>query len=434
MFEKLHRKLTLLCSAITTGILLVMSAAFLLVSENSQRQNSFLSFCADMGSLLTGMEEQDALSHSWLKKLEGSKYRIYLWDNGRPFLFSSLSSSKKEQALCDSILSHYEKERQGQNFPQTLQPLHNEFVWSAAQNAECPLHAASHYAGVMTWLRNATPVTAVVLADQTPLRRHLLLQRLRFLLLDLIGGLLFFSFSWFFTGKLLEPVQKNHERQTWFIASASHELRTPLSVILASVSACEAAPPAEQARFFAAIRREGKRMQGLLSDMLFLASDQNGQKSLPKASADLETLLLNVYENFEPLAQKSRHRFTVSLPEKSLAPCMCSTEKIAQLLSIFLENAFSYTPPGGSVSLSLREDAKNAYLSVADTGPGIPDAQKELVFLRFYRMEKAHSQKNHFGLGLCIAADIAKAHGGRIDVSDNRPCGTIFTLILPLQS
>lgn len=175
-------------------------------------------------------------------------------------------------------------------------------------------------------------------------------------------------------------------------------------------------------------------MQGLLSDMLFLASDQNGQKSLPKASADLETLLLNVYENFEPLAQKSRHRFTVSLPEKSLAPCICSTEKIAQLLSIFLENAFSYTPPGGSVSLSLRKDAKNAYLSVADTGPGIPDAQKELVFLRFYRMEKAHSQKNHFGLGLCIAADIAKAHGGRIDVSDNRPCGTIFTLILPLQS
>ncbi len=93
MFEKLHKKLTLLCSVITTGILLVMSAAFLLVSENSQRQNSFLSFCADMGSLLTGMEEQDALSHSLLKKLEGSKYRIYLWDNGQPFLFSSLSSS-----------------------------------------------------------------------------------------------------------------------------------------------------------------------------------------------------------------------------------------------------------------------------------------------------------------------------------------------------
>lgn len=433
MFEKLHKKLTLLCSVITTGILLVMSAAFLLVSENSQRQNSFLSFCADMGSLLTGMEEQDALSHSLLKKLEGSKYRIYLWDNGQPFLFSSLSSSKEEQKLCASILSHYKK-LQGQDFPKTLQPLRSEFAWSAAQNAECPLHAASHYASVMTWLRNGMPITAVVLATQTPLRRHLLLQRLRFLLLDLIGGLLFFSFSWFFTGKLLEPVQKNHERQAWFIASASHELRTPLSVILACVSTCEAAPPAEHPRFFAAIRREGQRMQGLLADMLFLANDQNGQKNLPKEEVDLETLLLNLYENFEPLAQKSRHFLSVSLPEDSLAPCSCNKEKIVQLMSIFLENAFSYTPPGGLVSLTLREDAKNAYLSVADTGPGIPDAQKELVFLRFYRMEKAHSQKNHFGLGLCIAADIAKAHGGRIDVSDNRPCGTIFTLVLPLHS
>lgn len=432
MFKKLHRKLTLLCGGITACILWAMSAAFLFVSENSQRENSFLSFQADMNSLLASMEAQNTLSHMWLKKMENGNLRIYLLDNGKPLLFNELTFSEKELALVDSVLSYYNYE---ETLPQasSFRSVHSEFPWSEKKNAESTLYRASHYVSCMTWLCNSVPVTAVVYASQKPLHTRLLLQRLLFVALDLTGTALLFAFSCFFTGRLLKPVQESQRRQTEFIASASHELRTPLSVILAAVSACEVAPPGEHARFFASIRREGKRMQGLLSDMLLLANGQSLMR-LTRAETDLETLLLNQYENFEPLARQKQLSLSVELPNEELPLCECDAERIAQLLSIFLQNAISYTPSGGSVRLSLKQRQKHMLLSVSDTGPGIPDAEKKLIFERFYRAEKSRSQKDHFGLGLCIAADIAKAHHGRIIVEDNHPAGSVFSLMLPCSS
>lgn len=430
MFKNLHQKLTLLYGSITTCILWIMSAAFLFVSESSQLENSFLSFQTDMNSLLTSLEGQNALSHSWLKKMENGKYHIYLLDNGKPLLFGELTFSDEERSLVNSVLSYY-NENLKQDRINSLRSAHSEFSWSEKKNAQSSLHAASHYASCMMWLNNSVPITAVVYASQKPLHIRLCLQRILFLALDLAGAGLLFAFSYFFTGRLLKPIQENQERQTAFIASASHELRTPLSVILACVSACEAAPPAEQPRFFASIRREGKRMQGLLSDMLFLANDCTGLMPLTKTETDLETLLLNQYENFGPLAQQKQLSLSIELPEEELPCCECDAEKIAQLLSVFLQNAISYTPAGGSIRLDLKKKPRHILLSVSDSGPGIPDAEKKLIFERFYRAESSRSQKSHFGLGLCIAADIAKAHHGHITVTDNQPNGTVFTLILP---
>lgn len=432
MIRRLHRKLTLLCGIFTSCILLCMSAAFLFVSENSQRQNSFLSFSADMNALLASLEEQSVLSHSWLGKLENGKYRIYLLDNGRPLLFHALSLSEREQNLIDAALSHYEKLQPSLSAPNSFHAVHAEFPWSGRKGNECPLHAASHYISCMTWLKNAVPVTAVVLAPQDLLLQRLTLQRLLLAAIDLVGIAAFFAFSWFFTGRLLKPVQENHQRQADFIASASHELRTPLSAILASADACKIAPTQDRARFFAAIKREGKRMQGLLSDMLLLAGDPSVPMHLSKALTDPETLLLNQYESFEAIMQKEQLTFSVALPEEKLPFCLCEEEKIAQVISVFLQNAVSYTPAGGLVCLGIRQEGRHILIFVSDTGPGVPDAEKDRIFERFYRGEKARSRKDHFGLGLCIAADIAKAHRGRISVTDNQPSGSIFTLELPL--
>lgn len=431
MFKKLRMKLSLLCSAITIGILWSMSAAFLLVSESNQRENNFLSFQADMNSLLTSLEGQSILSHSWLKKMENGKYRIYLLDNDKPLLFNELTFSKEERALIDSLLSHYRENLSDQTPANSFRPAHCEFSWSEKKAAKSALRTSSHYVSCMTWLNNSVPITAVVYASQLPQKRHFFMQRILFAGLDLAGAVFLFAFSYFFTGRLLKPVLENQMRQNEFVASASHELRTPLSVILASVSACEAAPTEEQARFFAAIRREGKRMQGLISDMLLLASGQSDRLRLNKTQVDLETLLLNQYENFEPLARQKQLLLSIDLPDGDLPLCQCDEEKIAQLLSIFLQNALSYTPAGGSVCLSARQVSKNILLSVTDTGFGISRQEKKLIFERFYRAEKARSQRDHFGLGLCIAADIAKAHHSHITVTDNQPTGSVFTLTLP---
>lgn len=434
MLRKLHLKLTLLCGFFTTAILCAMSVSFFLSSENTQWKNAFAAFQSDMNSLLTNLENQQTISHLWLKKMENQTWKIYLEDNGTPYHFNTLSLSESEAKIMEQARVLYEQHWLDNASLNIYTSLHTEFGWSKEKEGKVPLPSSTHFIGCMTFLRNKVPVTAIVLASQDALRHRLFLQRVKFLAADLAGSIAFFLFSFFFTGKLLKPAEEAQQRQIEFIASASHELRTPLSVILASTAACEIAPPEEQQHFFDSIKREGKRMQGLIHDMLFLASGQNAPAVLAKSAADSETLLLNLYENFEPLAQQKELCFTIHLPEEELPSLFCDMDKITQLLSILLQNAFSYTPAGGRVSLSALIRGKNLLLSVSDTGCGIPDAEKKRVFERFYRAETARSQKNHFGLGLCIAQDIVKAHHGALRVTDNLPCGTVFTAVLPLLS
>lgn len=432
MFRKVQKKLTLLCGCTISLILFVLSAALLLVSEKNQRESSFFYFQSDMSSLLTGLESQQTISHMWLKKMENQKYRIYLTDGDTPYLFTRLTFSEEALAALEALRLYCTEYKLDASSLTSYSSLHAEFPWSEKSAAEVPLSKATHYVGCMSFLQNNSCITAIVLAPQQSLHDRLLWQRTLFILVDLAGSLLFFVLSWILTGRLLEPVKESQQRQIDFVAAASHELRTPLSVILASATACEIAPPADQKRFLSNIRREGKRMQGLLSDMLFLANTSAKAAAPIRVSIDLETLLLNVYENFEPLTREQKLSFTLDLPENDLPAFECDPEKITQLLSILLQNALSYTPAGGSVTLRIRTDTSKVFLSVLDTGCGIPDADKKRIFDRFYRCESARSQKNHFGLGLAIAQSIVQEHHGTIRVTDNEPCGSIFTVTLAL--
>ena len=122
---------------------------------------------------------------------------------------------------------------------------------------------------------------------------------------------------------------------------------------------------------------------------------------------------------------------SVSLPENALPPCTADGERIVQLLSILLHNAISYTPEGGCIELSLTHKKNRFYLSVSDTGPGIPAEDRKKIFERFYRAEKSRSAKGHFGLGLSIASEIVKLHHGSITVGERVGGGSVFTVALP---
>lgn len=152
---------------------------------------------------------------------------------------------------------------------------------------------------------------------------------------------------------------------------------------------------------------------------------------MQKEECEADTLLLNFYEAFEPLAKEKGYFLTVFLPDKKIAPVRCDSDRIRQVLSILLHNAFCYTPPGSRIRLSLSETAENLLLSVSDNGPGIPDDAKPHIFERFYRGDAAHSSSSHFGLGLSIADEIMRAHNGRISISDTPGGGAAFTLTLP---
>lgn len=240
--------------------------------------------------------------------------------------------------------------------------------------------------------------------------------------------LLLSIFWWFFVKFAIRPVEESRRRQMEFVSAASHELRAPLAVIGTSASVMRRASPEQADRFAQTISQECSRMSRLVDDMLMLASADNSSWSIQKEETDLETLLLDAAEWFEPAAAEKQIRISVSLPEETLPRCRCDQQRIRQVLSILVDNAVSYAGEGGRVVLSAGWKRGWFSIRVADDGPGIPDAEKARVFDRFYRADKARSGREHYGLGLSIAREIAALHRGRLTAGDTPGGGATFTL------
>lgn len=315
-------------------------------------------------------------------------------------------------------------------------------------------------------------VTLLVVSSPQDMQERIWWQRLRFLLIDLTGVLLLTLFASFFTKRMLRPLQESHDRQIRFIADASHELRTPLAVIRACM---HAKPPAYEQT----IDQECARMGRLIEDLLTLSRLEmvcGGDGLLPeRQDVDLDTLLLTVYEQMELLAAQKGIRLGLHLPQESLPHILGDCHKLEQLLSILLQNALSYTPAGGKVALEAklsqghqgknlvgksksfpistgakcsRENrmikkwkcikhrqensggASTVLIQVIDNGPGISDADKAHIFERFYKAQRSRTDRSHFGLGLCIAQEIAASHSAALTVEDTEGGGTTFSLVL----
>ncbi len=448
MFRKAHFLFTLLCAGTTTAIMIFMSLLYLQVSENSLYKNHFASFRNDISTIASSLEQSTYISMQWLAGLEArNAYLIFVTDNDKPFLYNTLktgasgtkgsndtgsSNDLSGQYLLSESLQAYDMMFESETVVSYSSNYfgihHDEYEFTSPSTGE------HYYSSLIDIERGLTHSRILILNPLAGLQAQITHQRLLFLLLDLLAALAFSVFSWFFTGRLLRPLQQNHENQMQFIASASHELRTPLSAILATNECCITATPQEQAGFFQTIRKEGRRMNTLIDDLLTLAHSDSGRFLIEKKEVELDTLCTNAYEAFEPLCRQKKLTLSLTLPDVPLPRLSCDPDRIAQVLSILLHNAVSYTPENGFVSLSLtcRQDRKNLFeITVSDTGVGIPDSDKKRIFSRFYRAEKSRSTKGHFGLGLSIAYEIISAHHGRISVQDNLPCGSVFVVRLP---
>ena len=448
MFRKAHFLFTLLCAGTTTAIMIFMSLLYLQVSENSLYKNHFASFRNDISTIASSLEQSTYISMQWLAGLEArNAYLIFVTDNDKPFLYNTLKADAAgtkrtnhtdstndlsgQYLLSESLQAYdmmFESETVISYSSNYFGIHHDEYEFTSPSTGE------HYYSSLIDIERGQTHSRILILNPLAGLQAQITHQRLLFLLLDLLAALAFSVFSWFFTGRLLKPLQQNHENQMQFIASASHELRTPLSAILATNECCITATPQEQAGFFQTIRKEGRRMNTLIDDLLTLAHSDSGRFLIEKKEVELDTLCTNAYEAFEPLCRQKKLTLSLTLPDVPLPRLSCDPDRIAQVLSILLHNAVSYTPENGFVSLSLtcRQDRKNLFeITVSDTGVGIPDSDKKRIFSRFYRAEKSRSTKGHFGLGLSIAYEIISAHHGRISVQDNLPCGSVFVVRLP---
>ncbi len=420
MFRKLHIQMTVFCTMITGIILIIMTLACLFIAESGTRKNSYSAFSTNASSCLIYLEGGNVLSHTWrLQACKTYGVQMEIRDHGDPLFFDKLHPSEINESIftqaADISREDYALDLKGTS--------------SITRNVLFQMK--DYYVCTALIPRESGVLSMILLYPLDSLNRQIMTQRLSFSIAVLIAVFALAVFSWFFTKRIIRPLKKSRKQQTEFIASASHELRSPLSVIQSSISAMEKAPGQDRARFIAIIQKESRRMGRLISDMLSLANADNHSWKITAAPCELDTLLLETYEKYEPLARMKHLHLDVTLPEESLSPCLCDESRISQVLQILLDNALSYVPQEGFIHLSLSLAEKNYVLRVSDNGPGIPDKDKESVFLRFYRADSSRNDKEHFGLGLCIAKEIIDLHKGTIEIKDVHGGGACFHICLP---
>lgn len=231
---------------------------------------------------------------------------------------------------------------------------------------------------------------------------------------------------------LIDRLRRRSEAQTRFVADASHELATPVAGIRGYTNilrAWGADDPEVRTEAINAIDRESRRMARLCSDLLALVRDERG--------VDVRTVRFDINERCrETLAAAATRYMDKGLefigPEEGKLYLVSDPDRVEDAISIFVDNAAKYTPDGGSVSVTTRRRRDSIIVQIADTGVGIPPADIDNIFDRFYRSDASRSKETGgFGLGLPIAKSLVDALGGTIEVSSTLGEGTTFTIALP---
>jgi heavy metal sensor kinase len=217
-----------------------------------------------------------------------------------------------------------------------------------------------------------------------------------------------------------------------FTADASHELRTPLTAMrsVGEVGLREHRDATAYREIIGSMLEETDRLGRLVEGLLTLSRADGGNVVLKREAVDLVELARDVAVHLGVLAEEKRQ--SVAVEASGPVPAWVDRLVIRQALINLLDNAIKYTPPGGSVRISIRNGGPGPTVEVADTGSGIPPEHHNRVFDRFYRIDKARSRDlGGAGLGLSIARWAVEAHGGRIDLESVEGRGSTFRMMLP---
>ena len=217
-----------------------------------------------------------------------------------------------------------------------------------------------------------------------------------------------------------------------FTANVSHELKTPLQGIIGSAELIEngMVQPEDMPRFVGHIRAEAQRLVTLIGDIIRLSQLDEGEV-LPKERLDLLEVAQGAADDLQAEAEKKNVHLSVSGEPAELEGVRQLIYEVAYNLG---DNAIKYNVDGGSVSINVSSDGKNAKLTVSDTGIGIAAEDQSRIFERFYRVDKSHSKESGgTGLGLSIVKHAVQYHGGRLSMDSAPGKGTSISVILPIQ-
>jgi two-component system OmpR family sensor kinase len=213
-----------------------------------------------------------------------------------------------------------------------------------------------------------------------------------------------------------------------FIANASHELRTPIFSLGGFVELLEDEDPSpeERAEFVRTMRQQIERLTKLTADLLNLSQLDAGGIVMSLSNVDMSELARDVAREFGPRADLRGSRLELRTPDRAVT-AVADPDRVRQIIRILLDNAFTHTPEGTSVTVTIYSVNQRAELTVSDDGTGIPQRVQKRIFERFYTAEAGGGS----GLGLAIARELAQRMDGRIAISSSRRF-TAFTLDLPL--
>lgn len=223
-----------------------------------------------------------------------------------------------------------------------------------------------------------------------------------------------------------------------FLAMVTHELRNPLSVITGTADllddAIDELPPAEQRHYLHVITRNAQRLSVMAEDLLDLASLESGNLAIDPADTDLGMILDQAVQGHA--AQTAEKQLTVTLRTPARLGLYADPGRIRQVADNLLSNAVKYTPAGGTITVAADRDEGGDTITwtVADTGIGIPPAERPRLFRRFYRASTALDRRiPGTGLGLVITRTIIERHHGTIDLAAHSGPGTTFVIQLPVK-
>jgi len=217
-----------------------------------------------------------------------------------------------------------------------------------------------------------------------------------------------------------------------FVANVSHELRTPLTAIRGYAEALLEGPEdaANARRYAEVIARHTGRMERLVADLLRLALLDARQEPLTLAACDVRRVLEDVVADHEDASATKAQRVTIVVPPDA-GVVLADAGKLHDIVRNLLENAINHSPDGTHIQLTAARSNDAIAIVVADNGTGIPPQDLDRVFERFYRVDKARARPGGTGLGLGIARNIARAHGGEIVLRNLAAGGLEAVLTLP---
>lgn len=429
MIKKLKKRLTLIFICSVMGIFTFVFCLFINESIQSEKENDINYFGRMTTYLVFQIENSSDLEQDLAIAGETYNFILFLKDQNKTFMPANSSVSDID---INTLITSFEQELGKTNevkidtIPYSSQ--------SGTFSFTTPDNRSFYGIQVEVFTQDNDNFEFYVIKEAanslTILKEHLSF----YIAIWIIVFIMILILTKLLISNAMKPTENTLQSQKEFIAAVSHELKAPLAVMLASAECIgnDTTLSQETKQHSEIIDSECLRMSKLVQDLLLLSSIDANTWTLNKSNIDVDTLLINTYEKYEPICRQKGIHFKLTTTDELFPALNADIDRINQILSIFIDNAISYSSSGSEICVDAVVSKNMMIFSIIDHGSGIKDTDKPFIYDRFYCADKSRTQKEHYGLGLSIAKELVEMHRGTITLSDTPGGGCTFKINFPL--